>query len=320
MPDPDYIRWLRARVGPVKLILVSTSAVIPDAQGRVLLQKRADFSWWGLPGGVLEPGESLEACLAREVREETGLEVAAERLIGIYSSSDLDVVYPNGDQVQQVTACFVCRVMGGEHRPDGEEVLGHEFFPPEGIPETALWYRVMLEDHVAAREEASFRWGRPGEPRSDGHVLGLRKYVGNAPLTMVGAAAYLRNEAGRVLLVRRSDDGAWGLPAGAMELGERIDQVVVREVREETGLAVEPERLVGFYSGEGFFHVYPNGHQVNIVSACFACRIAGGSLKPDGKEILEARFFDPEHLPPLQARHTMRIRDAQAGAAGAFWC
>jgi ADP-ribose pyrophosphatase YjhB (NUDIX family) len=319
MSNLDYIRWLRGQVGSTKVILVYASAVIPDDRGRVLLQRRSDFDWWGLPGGVIELGESLGECLVREVREETGLDVAGERLVGVYSSPDFDVVYPNGDQVQQFTACFTCRVLGGSRRPDGEEVLGLEFFHPERLPDVPIWYRAMIEDFAAGREEASFRQGRAGGPLSDGHVLQLRESVGNEPLTMVGASAHVSNEAGEVLLVRRSDDGAWGLPAGAMELGERVDRTIVREMREETGLLVEPEWVVGVYSGEGFFHTYPNGHQVHIVSTHFACRVGGGTLQPDGREIVEASFFDPQHLPPLHSRHKMRIEDVLLGRRRAVW-
>jgi ADP-ribose pyrophosphatase YjhB (NUDIX family) len=136
---------------------------------------------------------------------------------------------------------------------------------------------------------------------------------------MVGASAYVRDEAGRILLVRRADDGNWTLPAGAMELGERVDRTVEREVYEETGLLVEPDRLVGIYSGPSFFHTYPNGDQVHVVTNFFRCRVAGGALQPDGKEITEARFFAPDQLPALTARHQIRITDALIGQEGAVW-
>ena len=61
--------------------------------------------------------------------------------------------------------------------------------------------------------------------------------------------AFIRNEAAHVLLQRRGDDGSWGLCGGGMELGERIDQTIVNEVREETALEVEPLRVAGIYSG-----------------------------------------------------------------------
>jgi len=319
MSGPDYVRWLRARVGRVRVILVYASAVIPDGQGRVLLQRRSDFVWWGLPGGVLERGERLEECLVREAWEETGLRVAPDRLLGVYSSPDFYVTYPNGDMVQQFTACFACRVVGGDSRPDGEEVLDLAYFPPDCLPDVPSWYRAMIADYVSGREEASFRQGRPGVPVSSEHVLWLRRFVGDAPLIIVGASACVRDGAGRLLLVRRADDGTWAFPAGVMELGERVDRAVVREVREETGLEVEPARLVGVYAGPEFFHTYPNGHQVHVVSAFFACRVVGGDLRPDGGEVVEARFFPPSDLPPLRSCNLVRIGDALAGRAAAFW-
>ena len=74
----DYITWLRSHVGPRKILLAYATALIRDDQGRVLFQQRADFkdAWWGLPGGLLELDESLPAGLAREVKEETGLDVS----------------------------------------------------------------------------------------------------------------------------------------------------------------------------------------------------------------------------------------------------
>jgi 8-oxo-dGTP pyrophosphatase MutT (NUDIX family) len=319
MPKPDYIRWLRAHVGHARVILVYASAVIPDRRGRILLQRRSDFAWWGLPGGVLERGERLEECLTREAWEETGLRVVPERLVGIYSSPDFYVTYPNGDLVQQFTACFACRTVGGNVRPDGEEVLDLAYFPPDYLPEVPSWYQKMIADHVSGRQEASFRQGGPGAPVSSAHVLWLRQFVGNAPLIMVGASACVRDDAGHILLACRADDGTWSLPAGAMELGERVDRTVAREVLEETGLEVEPTRLVGVYAGPEFFHTYPNGHQVHIVTAFFDCRVVGGSPQPDGAEVVEARFFPPDGLPPLHPRHLVRINDALAGQAAAFW-
>ena len=64
-----YVERLRACLGPRKVILVYTTALIREAGGRLLFQRRADFEWWGLPGGVLEVGESLADGVVREVRE-----------------------------------------------------------------------------------------------------------------------------------------------------------------------------------------------------------------------------------------------------------
>jgi len=335
LSETDYLTWLRRHIGPRKTLLVYTSACIQDERGALLLQLRADLVGprragghqdrpdrapiWGLPGGIMEPGESLSQCLIREVREETGLEVQPTRLIGLYTSPDFDVTYPNGDQVQQVTACFACRVVGGALRPDGEESRELAYFPLDDLPPLPSWYAAMVDDLRAGRETTSFRRGRPlAEGRNLNetgkvHFRELRRYVGSAMLIMPAAAGFLQDEAGRVLLIRRRDDGEWAVPGGAMELGERIDQTVIREVYEETGVRFEPTRLVGLYSGPDLQFVYPNGDAVHVVSAFFAGRIVGGSPRADGVESTEVRFFAPDELPPMLSRHRRRVEDGLAG-------
>lgn len=105
----------------------------------------------------------------------------------------------------------------------------------------------------------------------------------------VAAGALVERE-GRVLLVRRGVDparGHWALPAGFAELDETIEETAVREVREETGLEVELEELLGVYSFE-----WP-GRGVLIL---YSAHPVGGRLRP-GFDAAEARFFAPEALP-----------------------
>ncbi len=112
-----------------------------------------------------------------------------------------------------------------------------------------------------------------------------------------GAAAVILTDEG-VLLQRRSDNGRWGLPGGAVEPGESVSVAVVREVFEETGLTVEPIRLIGVYSDPANHQVitYPDGNVIHYVSIVFECRITGGTLTCCD-ETLELAFFDPEALP-----------------------
>jgi ADP-ribose pyrophosphatase YjhB (NUDIX family) len=152
----SYIDWIRKHVEHEKILLVFASACIRDNNGRLLWQRRADFGWWGLPGGVLELGESLSECIMREVREETGLKVEPLHLIGIYSSPDFNVTYPNGDQVQQITVCFDCRIVGGKLKVDKDETLDLAWFPIDEIPTTASWYMAMVNDLVMGQKAASF--------------------------------------------------------------------------------------------------------------------------------------------------------------------
>src|SRR6185436_11811839 len=85
---------------------------------------------------------------------------------------------------------------------------------------------------------------------------------------------------GGVLLQRRSDNGLWGLPGGGVEPGESVREAVAREVREETGLEVEPLRVIGVYSAPEHHQIitYPDGNVIHYVSTCFECAITGGTL------------------------------------------
>jgi 8-oxo-dGTP pyrophosphatase MutT (NUDIX family) len=317
---PPYLEWIRQHVGHEIILLVYASACIRDEAGRLLWQRRADFGWWGLPGGVLELDESLPECVVREVREETGLVVEPTRLVGVYTSPDFDVTYPNGDQVQQVTACFECRERRGERRetsPESrvdDETLELAWFDLNHPPPTAPWYAAMAADLALERKAASFERGRPGNGRSDEPFFRqVRRHIGQTAFILPAAAAFIRDEAGRVLLQRRGDTGDWGLPGGGIELGERVDQTVVNEVREETGLEVEPVRLIGVYSDDAFWFTYPHGDQVKVVSTLFECRVVGGGLRADGVESLEVRFFPPDALPSMLERHARRVRDGLTG-------
>ena len=83
----------------------------------------------------------------------------------------------------------------------------------------------------------------------DSYVGQLRKFVGSRRLLMPGARAFIRDEAGKVLFIRRRDNGHCALPAGTMELGETVLDALKREVEEETGLDVDSATLIATYSG-----------------------------------------------------------------------
>jgi len=105
-----------------------------------------------------------------------------------------------------------------------------------------------------------------------------------------------------------------------MELGESADEAVVREVREETGLEVEPVVLIGVYSNPDYAITYPNGDQVQAVIIFFECRVVGGTLQPDMEEILEARYFGPDdELPPMYPCCVAKARDAFVFDGRAFF-
>jgi len=107
---------------------------------------------------------------------------------------------------------------------------------------------------------------------------------------IVTAGAIIRDRAGRVLLQKRSDYGNWGLPGGGMEPGEAIEDTMIREVYEETGLVVEQYELYSIYSGERMHYTYPDGNEVVFVMFLFNAAVnLEGMLEEDGKTL---RFRD----------------------------
>ena len=124
------------------------SAVIVDADGRILLQQRTDNGHWGLPGGAVEFGESIGDALRREVVEETGLTVEVGRLIGVYSHPDLHqiVTYPDGNVIHFVSTCFECRPVAGTLTL-GDETSGLAWFTPPDWPAGLMaMHRKRIDD------------------------------------------------------------------------------------------------------------------------------------------------------------------------------
>jgi mutator protein MutT len=153
------------------------------------------------------------------------------------------------------------------------------------------------------------------------YMARLREGVGHGLLVVPAAGACVRDEEGRILLLRRSDgENLWGFPGGAIEPDERAADAVVREVREEIGLEVEPVELIGVYSAPEFAFAYPNGDRVQPVLVFFECRVIGGDLRPDKEEVLDARYFGPKDvLPPMRPCCVAKARDAFAYCGRAFF-
>ena len=126
---------------------------------RVLLQRRDDNRQWGLPGGSVEPGESVRTAVIREVREETGLDVEPLRLIGVYSdpANHQIVTYPDGNVIHYVSSVFECAVRGGT-LTCCEESLELAFFPPDALPaDTLPISRIRIVEALTRRVEAFVR-------------------------------------------------------------------------------------------------------------------------------------------------------------------
>jgi mutator protein MutT len=124
---------------------------------------------------------------------------------------------------------------------------------------------------------------------------------------VVAVTAVVRNEAGDILLQRRTDNNLWALPGGAQDIGESIAETVVREVREETGIEVEVTGLVGIYSNPHHVIEFSDGEVRQQFSICFHARPVGGSLAISS-ESSDVRWVAPSGLDELAIHPSMRLR------------
>jgi 8-oxo-dGTP pyrophosphatase MutT (NUDIX family) len=127
----------------------------------------------------------------------------------------------------------------------------------------------------------------------------------------LGTSAIIFNGEGKFLLTKRSDNGQWCLPGGAVESGESLAEACEREAFEETGLRVRVKRLVGVYSHPDQLVVYPDGHKAFIIAIHFEAEVIGGELGLSN-ETTDFGYFtleDTENLEML-GKHRERIIDS----------
>jgi ADP-ribose pyrophosphatase YjhB (NUDIX family) len=125
------------------------------------------------------------------------------------------------------------------------------------------------------------RWGEGAQPGPAGYVT---------PKVAVGAI--VANDEGEILLIQRSDSGAWLYPTGWADVGYSAPEVVIKEVREETGIEVEVVRLIGVLDGMRL-----GLSRIPLYSLLFLCRPVGGDLRPHPLETLDAGWFRRDALP-----------------------
>ncbi|WP_129726183.1 NUDIX hydrolase [Ectobacillus funiculus] len=149
----NYIQELRSAVGTRPLILTAAGVILLDTEGRILLQHRTDTNDWGLPGGFMEIGETIEDTARREIFEETGLTVGELKLFHIFSGDQMYYEYPNGDQVYNVIICYYSSDIAGEIRLD-EESKELRYFDIQSFPENIMkTSKVMLDKYVSGKTE-----------------------------------------------------------------------------------------------------------------------------------------------------------------------
>src|SRR5918998_1058780 len=129
------------------------------------------------------------------------------------------------------------------------------------------------------------------------YIKALRADIGNRPLLLPGVTAVVFDDAGRVLLGERADNGRWALIAGVMDPGERPAETIVREVYEETAVHVVPERITSVLTQPPT--VYPNGDRCEYVDITFRCRAVGGEARVNDDESLAVGWFALDDLPPI---------------------
>ena len=134
LPTPPKM-FARQIVGPQTVVRLGVAAFVQDVHNWVLLEKRSDCGWWGLPGGRLEVGESVSETAVREVKEETGLDIEVVCLIGIYSDPHERIVTYSDTQhgVQLIDIVVEGKILSGQLTCSDESVE-LRFFPPNQLP------------------------------------------------------------------------------------------------------------------------------------------------------------------------------------------
>lgn len=124
-------------------LVVATSAVVTDDDGRILLQRRADSGNWAMPGGGMEITESLTDSVIREVKEETGYDVQVTGLVGTYTDPRHIIAYTDGEVRRQFNICYTARIIAGELAISSESTE-IRFVDPSDIPALPMHHTQQL--------------------------------------------------------------------------------------------------------------------------------------------------------------------------------
>lgn len=133
----SYVSEIRKLVGNSPLILPGSVVLIVNEMNELLLQHRSDGGW-GLPGGLMEQGESLEETAKRQVLKDTGFIIDNLQLLGVFSGESYDSKVVNSDEVYPVTAVYITRNITGEMKKDKdqEETGDLKYFNIDQMPDS----------------------------------------------------------------------------------------------------------------------------------------------------------------------------------------
>lgn len=322
---------------------------ILDDRNRLLLTRREDFDIWCLPGGGVEVGETLAQAARREAQEETGLEVALTRLVGVYSR-------PGASRFSGHIFVFAARPIGGVSTAQLGETTEARFFDPDDLPADLVQLAPLRIRHILHGPGGSAVWAihqdwrfPPGIGRTElyrfrdesglsrlafyrqrmGNTLPpgiVRELPGDGLVSLldppdtgsaelegytpaVGATVAIMRD-GKLILTGREDFDVWCLPGGSVDEDESLADAARREAEEETGLKVRLTHLVGVYSRLNW---YGRGIQLVVFGAC----PVGGSLQPQSGEVLNIDEFGVHNLPAdMLLGHREMAVDALSGVGG----
>lgn len=280
------------------------SGVVTNEFNQILLIKRDDSRTWAIPGGGMDPGELPPESAAREVEEETGLKALPVRLV--------TVRYDPGREDGALFFTFRCLQRGGHLQPSAES-LEVAFHPTRSLPtpmfkmhrdivETVIghtggaphWYTETAPLFIQIGSRLLYRF-RDWRRKRAGETL----YVPPADWK-VGAFTVIKNPAGQVLWVKRTDKPIWNLPGGGRDGREAPWETAVRETYEETGLHIQLTNLTGVYFKENQQEVVFN----------FTAEVTGGKLQTNAEAAEFAYFTSGEEPENSLPKHVIRVADA----------
>ena len=147
------------------------------------------------------------------------------------------------------------------------------------------------------------------KPFSETYLGKLRQQVGSRYLMAPSVRVVIENAEGEILLQHRRNDGFWGLPGGALDEEESIEECLIREVFEETGLTPIEYRVYGYASDPSIeIHTYPNGDVIHSFPLLFHVTRCTGKLDQSNEETLELKFFSPEKLPEMLRNERISLK------------
>ena len=136
----------------------------------------------------------------------------------------------------------------------------------------------------------------------------------------VAVSAFIQDDEGRILMIRRTDNDLYSIPGGQLELGETLSQAAVREVWEETGIQCEVAGVIGLYSNPDHVIAYDDGEVRQEFSICFRANLVGGELR-GSSESKEVHWIDGSKLDGMRIHPSIRLRitHAMSECASAFF-